>query len=166
MDYLFYLFAAITVVGAFLVVVNRSPIASAMSLIASFFGMAGLFVLMDAHFVAIMQILLYAGAIMVLFVFVIMLLNLTPNASRFKAIAGTRLILGGAGLYLGGLLMLIILGATKGQLSTDGAPAGLVGSVESVGELLLGQYIVPFEFTSVVLLIAVIGSVYLTKKKV
>lgn len=163
--YLFYFFAALTVILAVVVVLQPNPIGAAIALVGTFFSLAALFVLLNAHFVAIMQILLYAGAIMVLFVFVIMLLNLEPERVKLRAIAGSRLIQGSAALYLAGVLGLAFFGwrnlFTEGSVGTE-----VSGTIEAVGTLLLSDYLVPFELTSVLILVAVIGAVVLARKPV
>lgn len=163
--YLFYFFATLTVVLAIAVVTQPNPIGAAIALIGTFFSLAAMFVLLNAHFVAIMQILLYAGAIMVLFVFVIMLLNLESQKVRFRTIAGNRLVQGSAALYLAGILALGFFGWR--QFFTEGSVSSEVnGTIEAVGRLLLSDYLVPFELTSVLILVAVIGAVVLARKPV
>lgn len=163
---LFYAFALLTVGGALLVIVQPNAIGAAMALVASFFGIAALFVLLEAHFIAVMQILLYAGAIMVFFIFVIMLLNLEPKQLRWRTITGSRLIGGSAAIYLVGILLVGILQAR--HLPIGAAPGGgaepVIGTIEAVGTLLLTTYVVPFEVTSLLLLVAIIGAVVMGKK--
>lgn len=161
--YLFYFFAALTVILATVVVLQPNPIGAALALVGTFFALAALFVLLGAHFVAIMQILLYAGAIMVLFVFVIMLLNLEPSHVKLRAIAGSRLVQGSAALYLAGILGLAFFGwrnlFTEGSVGTE-----VSGTIEAVGTLLLSDYLVPFELSSVLILVAIIGAVVLARR--
>lgn len=161
--YLFYFFATLTVVLAIAVVTQPNPIGAAVALVGTFFALAAMFVLLHAHFVAIMQILLYAGAIMVLFLFVIMLLNLQPDQMRIRTIAGSRLVLGSAAIYLGGLLALAFFG-WRNLFGEGGIGTEVNGTVEAVGRLLLSDYLVPFELTSVLILVAVIGAVVLARK--
>lgn len=161
--YLFYFLAALTVILAAVVVLQPNPIGAAIALVGTFFSLAALFALLNAHFVAIMQILLYAGAIMVLFVFVIMLLNLEPERVKLRTVAGSRLVLGSAALYLAGVIGLAFFGwrhlFTEGGMGTE-----VHGTIEAVGKLLLSDYLVPFELTSVLILVAVIGAVVLARK--
>lgn len=160
---LFYGFGTFTVITALAVILQPHPVAAAIALVASFFGMAGLFVLLQAHFIAIMQILLYAGAIMVFFVFVIMLLNLEPKQLRWRAISGSRLLTGSAAVYLLALLLLAIYEITHHTvIDADG---GMQGTIEAVGTLLLSKYFIPFEVTSVLLLVAIVGAVVMGKRK-
>lgn len=160
---LFYLMAALTVGCGLAVVLNNNPVGAAISLVGAFVGVALLYVALAAHFVAVMQLLLYAGAIMVFFVFVIMLLNLQPKAGSWKTVTGTRLIGFGAGAYL-----LAVFGMVARHLwSTAAANEVIVeGTVERVGTLLFSQYVVPFELTSVVLFVALIGAVLMGKRSV
>lgn len=162
-SYLFYFFASLTVVLAVVVVTQPNPIGAAISLVGTFFSLAAMFVLLHAHFVAIMQILLYAGAIMVLFVFVIMLLNLQPDTVRLRTIAGSRLVQGSAALYLAGILGLAFFGYRQ-MFTTGSIGVEVEGTIEAVGKLLLSEYLVPFELTSVLILVAIIGAVVLAKK--
>lgn len=160
----FYIVATLTVVTALLVILQANPLAAAISLVASFFGMAVLFVFLQAHFLAVMQILLYAGAIMVFFVFVIMLLNLESKKIRWREITGSRLIRGSAAAYLLGLFLFVLL--EFGQQGHAVAEAdGVEGTVRAVGLLLMSKYVVPFELTSVLLLVAIIGAVVMGKRE-
>ena len=141
------------------VVWQRSPLRGALALIAALCFQAGLYVLLSAPFVAAMQVLVYAGAIMVLFVFVIMLLNLGPDeAGRLRQVTLSKVVGSVAAVALVGRLVAAAC-AQKGV----GAPGrGLPnGSVRHVGELMLTDYLVGFEAVSVVLLVAVVGSVVL-----
>ncbi|MDO8462018.1 MAG: NADH-quinone oxidoreductase subunit J [Deltaproteobacteria bacterium] len=158
--FFFYLFSLITLSGAVLVVAHPNTLSSAMSLIVSLFGVACLFVLLAAPFVATMQLLLYAGAIMVLFIFVIMLLN--PSTNRLVK----RLSFGGLlgiliSSYLAVILVLRVVSFNKPEevaISSD------YGSLREVGQLLFSTYLVPFEVTSLLLLVAIIGAVVLGRQ--
>jgi len=162
---LFYSFAVLTVGLSLLVILQPNSVGAAMALVGAFFSVAVLFALMQAHFVAIMQILLYAGAIMVFFVFVIMLLNLEPKQVRWRAISGGRLIGGSAALYLGAVMLLILWGARQQEVIVPAGP-GVAGTVEAVGRLLLSKYVVPFEILSILLLVAIVGAVVLGKREI
>lgn len=163
MDILFYAFAGFTVLTALLVIFQPNTVGAAMALVASFFGVALLFVLLQAHFIAIMQLLLYAGAIMVFFVFVIMLLNLEPKQLRWRAISGSRLLQGSAAVYLLALLLFGLYMARSVAVAESTELAD--GTVEAVGQLLLSRYVVPFEITSILLFVAIIGAVVLGKRE-
>jgi len=161
---LFYIFAFITLLCGFLVVLNpvsRNPVTSAMFLVLMMIGISGLFVLLNAYFLAAVQILVYAGAVMVLFLFVIMLLNLGEEERRhinlFAGVTGSAAVAG----------LLLILGKTltSGALPTPAAE-GAVGSTKQLGTLLFtkGQYLLPFEVVSLLLLSAMLGVILLSKK--
>lgn len=159
---LFYIFGSLAVVTALLMVTRQNPISSAMWLVLCFFAFAALFAMLSAHFIAIIQILLYAGAIMVLFIFVIMLLNIQEEELKPRQMQFSGLLGGGVTLYL------VIL-FTLGFLKTEGSgfselPADF-GYVAPVGQLLFTKYLIPFELTSVLLLAAIIGSVVMGKRK-
>lgn len=157
----FYAFAVVAVVSALLVISFRNTLSSAMALVASFFGVACLYALLQAHFLAAMQVLVYAGAVMVLFIFVIMLLNLGREdfwkiRMSFAGVVGILL-----GAYLTSIFILRL-----GYLSTPFEPAQEgYGTLRDVGRLLFSNYLVPFEITSILLLIAIIGAVVLTRKE-
>ena len=158
----FYLFTAAMTLAGLLVVISRRPIYSVLSLLVVMFCLAGLFVMLGAYFVAALQILLYAGAVLVLFLFVIMLLNLEP-----EALARTRLFtLRGTGISAAAVLFycLIRILAPSGQglpLAEAAAPSG---TVESIGRLLFTTYFLPFELTSFLILAAIIGAVTLAQR--
>ena len=166
----FWFFGVIAMGSALLCITRKSAIASALWLVVTLFALAALFVLLDAQFIAVLQVLVYAGAIMVLFLFVIMLLNLgRPGPSDIKGPAGilTAVVLGGALL-----LQLRVLGQTTlpasiqlpaGALSAQQQQQGIVGAVANP---LFGTYLIPFEIASVLLLAAIVGAVVLAKRKI
>jgi NADH-quinone oxidoreductase subunit J len=163
----FYLFAALTVGGAVLTVAMRNAIHCALALIASLSGVAGLFLLQKAEFLFAVQIVLYIGGIMVLFLFVIMLVNL-DQAARQRQYHRRWLIpvatLAGTGALIAAFL-------TRGMRSFQpAAPAQAAiaegGNVETIAEVLFREYLVPFELASLLLLVAIVGSVIMAKKKV
>ncbi len=164
---LFYFFALVTVVAGVSVITQRNPINSAISLVASFFGLAAIYAMMGAHFVAVIQLLVYAGAIMVLFIFVIMVLNVRDEGGIELFKIGRRGILGvSVGLLLGGGV-LIAAGAVGGAelLAPGRAPADF-GSIEAIGTALFdGRYLLPFEVISILLTVAVVGAVVLAKRE-
>ena len=171
-DLLFYVFAAVAVGGAFGVVMGRSPVASLLFMVASLASIAGIFVLLEAHFLAAIQIMVYAGAIMVLFLFVIMLLNLGHDYQR-DIRGGVGVILGFAVAGgLGGLLARQIAGGTGGLQTSLGAgdaiDAALIehGAVGAIARPLFTDYVVPFELTGILLLVAIVGAIVLAKKGV
>ena len=161
-DYFFYLFAFLTLLCAFLVVANPfsfNPVTSAMFLVLTIASLAGLFVLLHAFFLAAVQVLVYAGAVMVLFLFVIMLLDLKAEERRkFKAYGVV------AGLIsVGAILLIFIQSLLKSDLRAEVVP-GLEGATIPLGKLLFTQYLLPFEIVSVLLLVAMVGVVLLSKR--
>jgi len=161
-DYLFYAFALLTLVCGFLVVANpfsRNPVTSAMFLVLTIVSLAGLFVLLHAFFLAAVQVLVYAGAVMVLFLFVIMLLDLKAEERRkFKAYGVV------AGLVsVGAILFVFMQSLLKSDLRADAAP-NLEGATMPLGKLLFTRYLLPFEIVSVLLLVAMVGVVLLSKR--
>jgi NADH-quinone oxidoreductase subunit J len=161
-DVLFYVFAALTLLCGLLVIVNpfsRNPVTSAMFLVLTIISMSGLFVLLHAFFLAAVQIIVYAGAVLVLFVFVIMLLDLKEEERRKVKFYG--FVLGV--IAVGGILsaLLKFLPAVK-PLSDNPTHEG---DTLSLGKLLFTQYLLPFEVVSILLLVAMIGVILLSKKK-
>ncbi|MEW6146038.1 MAG: NADH-quinone oxidoreductase subunit J [Thermodesulfobacteriota bacterium] len=162
----FYVFAALSVAGALLVITHKNPVSSAVSLVLTLFSTAVLFVLLLAHFVAAIQILVYAGAIMVLFLFTVMFLNLRPEALSFDA----RNMAFKVSVFL---VVILFTGyfASMGfnrAFSQSGAPAAPTegfGTVEGVGRLLFTDYLLPFELTSVLIVAAIIGVVAIAKRR-
>jgi len=161
-DVLFYVFAALTLLCAVLVIANpfsRSPVTSAMFLVLTIISMAGLFVLLHAFFLAAVQILVYAGAVMVLFLFVIMLLDLKEEARRkikfFGLIAGI--------ISVGGIITALV--KSLASIKPAATEPVLEGETYALGKLLFTQYTLPFEIVSVLLLVAMVGVILLSKKK-
>ncbi len=159
--FLFYLFAILTVVAAAGVIAARSPIYSAMSLVGTFFSLAAIYVLLLAHTIAVLQVLVYAGAIMVLFLFVIMLLSLGEAAGPAK-ITFPRVVggLAAAGLFVG----LVI--ATKPFVPSAAQPPASFGTLQSIGAQLYTQWLAPFEAVSLLLLVAMVGAVVVAKSRI
>ena len=165
----FWAFAGVAVASAFLCITRRSPVASALWLVNTLFSLAAIYVLLDAHFIAAAQVLVYAGAIMVLFLFVIMLLNLGhADPSDIKGPWG-KVVAGVAGLVLVGELIVLRLAVPPLDLQVaPGAVAGVVearGAVRAVAQPLFQSYLVPFEITSLLLLAAIVGAVVLAKRR-
>jgi NADH-quinone oxidoreductase subunit J len=159
---LFYCFAFLTVLFGFLVVFNpfsRNPVTSAMFLVLTIASMAGLFVLLHAFFLAAVQILVYAGAVMVLFLFVIMLLDLKQEERRKIKTAGAIL-----GLVSVGMILAVFLASLKHSPPTFADAPALEGATVPLGKLLFTQYLLPFEIVSVLLLVAMVGVILLSKK--
>lgn len=162
----FYILASITTTMVVLLIVQKNPLSSAVCLVTSFFSLAGIYILLDAHFVATMQILVYAGAIMVLFIFVIMLLNLKEHElteDKFNLKRAFVLLLG---LGLFGFLSWQFLKIP--QDSTKPAFPALTpefGTVKEVGKLLFGNYVVAFEIIGVLLLVGMVGAILLGRRE-
>lgn len=163
----FYLFGTFAVTGALGVLFCRSPIYSAMSLVVSFFCLGGIYILLNAEFVAVIQILVYAGAILVLFLFVIMLLNVKSEGEKFKMTIPKMLAVG---LTMG--LLAQVLGIFMGDIKYGPKDIYTVeaiteeGSIGVIGRLLYTEYVLPFEVISILLLVAVIGAVLIAKRRI
>ena len=157
---LFFAFAAVALGAAVNVLVQRHVLYSALSLILMLGAVSGLFVLLGAEMLAVVQIIVYAGAIMVLFVFVIMLLNVTtdedeePDRHRWLKLAGIPL----------GLFLLAMLSSVVGGVEPIGA-APEIGSAEAIGRSLFTEFVLPFEATSLLILIAIVGALVLAKRE-
>jgi len=166
---LFYLFAVLTVAGAIGVVTLRNPVHSALSLLGTFLLVACLFVLMHAEFLGAVQVLVYAGGIMVLFLFVIMLVNVRRLPSDEVFLSRQAPVAVAAGVILGTLMAVAILlgvlaagsGSTAALTSVEGQS---MGNTQAVGWVLYRTYLVPFEVVSVVLLVAMIGAIIFGRK--
>lgn len=159
--FVFLYFAAVIVMAAALVVVLRNPIYSALSLLVMFFHVAGLYVTLHAEFLAAIQIIVYAGAILVLYLFVVMLLNV-KREERFNRQGPVALFLGVTLLTEAALLM-VSRGFTVAT-PDPGREGVVVGNTESIGEVLYSTYLFPFEIASLILLVAMVGAVILSKK--
>jgi len=170
-EFFFLLFMVMAALGGILVVASRNPVASLMFLVLTLFSLAGLFVLLDAHFLAAVQIIVYAGAIMVLFLFVIMLLNLgNEQKSDLRGLAGrgTAVVVGSA--LFAGLATIVGRGRLTdmaGGMGSETVQAVLEsrGALGSIADPLFRSYLVPFEVTSLLLLVAVVGAIVLAQRK-
>jgi NADH-quinone oxidoreductase subunit J len=162
----FFIVAAVAVLASILVVTCRNPINSAMALIMTFFCLATLYVMLDAPFIAAIQVIVYAGAIMVLIIFVIMLLNLRTDAGMRYTHA----------IVAGGVIGFLTLFETAYFLlrSNKVAPVGNIthemvikeGHTELIAKAMFTEFLLPFEITSILLLVAIVGAVVLTKRKI
>jgi len=166
---LFYVFAGVTVIGALAVVSQKNPVYSVLSIVASFFGLAGLYVLLEAPFVAVAQIIIYAGAIMVLFLFTVMLLN----APREDAAEWDRShpLYRPMAVRIGGVLAVLLalelawaLSRTSG-LSVSVAERPAASSIQEMGRVLFTDYMFAFEVTSILIIAAMVGAVVLARKR-
>jgi NADH-quinone oxidoreductase subunit J len=165
---LFYVFGAVAVVGSLLVVAQRNPVYSVLAIILSFFGLAGLYVNLEAPFVAVVQIIIYAGAIMVLFLFVVMLLNV-PREDAAEWDRAHPMYRPGP-MRIGAVLAVLMaaqLGWALSRLPSSGGVAeqtAAVSSVRDLGRVLFTDYMFAFEVTSVLIVAAMIGAVILARK--
>lgn len=168
-EVIFWIFAVVAIGSALLCITRRSPVASALWLVSTMFALSAMFLLLDAQFIAVIQVLVYAGAIMVLFLFVIMLLNLgrAGPSDRLGWIGGP-VMFAVAGLLMAQLWVLGRLAPPEALTRTSESVADLAetqGIVGMIGEPLFRVYLVPFEITSVLLLAAIIGAVVLAKRR-
>jgi NADH-quinone oxidoreductase subunit J len=162
---LFWFLSALAVGGALMVVVSKNPVYSILYLIITFFAISGHYVLLNAQFLAIVNIIVYAGAIMVLFLFVVMLMNLNaetepPQKKRYLFFAG---------VIAGCSLMLVLVAALKSSSAGNQLVQmkdGDVGLISNLGKVLFTEYVFPFEISSVLFLSAMIGAVVISKKEV
>jgi NADH-quinone oxidoreductase subunit J len=162
--FLFWIFALLMLVFGAAVVVNRNPIASVLSLVVSFLGLAALFISLDAYFIGIIQVLVYAGAIMVLFLFIIMLLDLrAEKLRRINWVAST----GGVAVALALLLQIFYVTDNFKSARQPFPPLARssIDDVHSIGLLLFGNYNLPFQIIGVVILVATIGVIVLSRRE-
>ncbi len=161
---LFWIFSLLTLIFALGVVFLRSPVSSAMSLVMSFVGLAALFVTLEAFFIGVVQVLVYAGAVMVLFLFIIMLLDLKAEKRRSVKLSAWA----GGGLVIGGFVAVLaqVIGSIPG-LSVTAPPLAnpTANDVAMVGETLFRNFNLPFQVIGVLLLVATIGVVVLSRKE-
>ena len=164
---LFYFFAAVTLGGGILTVTRKSAVHSAIALIASLLGVAGLFLLQQAEFLFAVQIVLYVGGIMVLFLFVIMLVNL-EQAARERQFNKQWWLALACVLAVGAEVMYFLKkGAGAFRLApAPAAPPGGPGNTQAIADVLFSEYLLPFEIASLLLLVAVVGSVIMAKKRI
>ena len=163
---LFFVFALAILLSAGLVIFSKNPINSAMSLVASFFFLAGIYVLLWAHTIAALQVLVYAGAIMVLFLFVIMLLNLGEAELGSQRLTLSRIAGGLAALGIFAALALAISRAPELAGSMDAARMAGFGTLRTVGQELYTRWLFPFEAVSLLLLVSMVGAVVVSKSKI
>jgi len=168
---LFYAFAAVSVLGSLFVIVQRNPIYSVLALIGAFFGLSGLYVLLEAPFVAIVQIIIYAGAIMVLFLFTVMLLNVPrEDAAEWDR---THPLYRPWPRRIGSVLALLLVGQlvwalmrTPGLTDAVGVRGPGISDVGELGRVLFTDYMFAFEVTSILIIVAMVGAVILARKQI
>ena len=164
---LFYGLAAIMVVSSLMVILRKNPVHSALFLVLTFLCLAGLYLLLNAQFIAAIQVIVYAGAIMVLFIFVIMLLNLESEVAsksghglqKFWAMVISIVL----AISFISIMTVKVFTGEKGIFSPE--TVNTAGNSEVIGRLLFTEFLLPFEITSVLLLAAIIGAIVLAKKK-
>ena len=160
----FYVLAAMALVSALMVVTRKNPVHSAMFLVFTFFCVAGIYITMSAEFLAAVQVLVYAGGIVVLFLFVIMLVPLKAGIRRLPVRRGASAIL------LCGLVAVAVLSiyqhAVASEMSMATEANKVMGNIETVGTELYTRYLLPFEVASVLLLVAMVGAVVLARREV
>ncbi|MFN6320024.1 MAG: NADH-quinone oxidoreductase subunit J [Bacteroidota bacterium] len=159
-EILFWALSAAAILAALLVIFSKNPVHSVLWLIVVFFAISGHYVLLNAQFLAIVNMIVYAGAIMVLFLFVIMLMNMNaeqePNKSKWMKLAG---------VISGGSLMLILVASLKNSTAIAGGQDSGIGLIQQLGRTLFSDYVVPFEISSVLFLSAMVGAIILGKKE-
>lgn len=160
---LFYFLSFLAILSAMMVVVSKNPVHSVLYLILTFFAIAGHYILMNAQFLAAVHIIVYAGAIMVLFLYVIMMLNLNeevePHKSKWLKIAAT---------FAGGLLMLVMVAVIRQASETTplNQADSQIGLIKNLGHVLYTDFMLPFEISSILLLAAMVGAVMIGKKEI
>ncbi|MCA6442708.1 MAG: NADH-quinone oxidoreductase subunit J [Bacteroidetes bacterium] len=162
-QWIFGILSFLAIMFALMVVFSRNPINSVLYLVLTFFCVAGHYLLMNAQFLAVVHIVVYSGAIMVLFLFVIMLMNLNENTEPQRTWL-TKIIAGVAG----GLLLVVLVGSLKGaeQLQLASYGASQIGLVKNLGKVLFSEFLFPFEIVSVLLLAALVGAIMIGKKEI
>jgi NADH-quinone oxidoreductase subunit J len=167
---LFHLFGAVAIAASLLVIAQPNPVYSVLLLIASFGALSGLYVLLDAPFVAVIQIIIYAGAIMVLFLFVVMLLHATREQPEgVPDSRGNPIVVPSPGAVRLGIWLALALGielvwALASAHESGGFAGGSVSSVNAIGRLLFTKYAFAFELTSLLILVAMVGAVVLARR--
>jgi NADH-quinone oxidoreductase subunit J len=159
---LFAGFAAVLLASALMVVLHRNPVTSALFLVVAFCSLAGIYIVMRAEFIGMVQVIVYAGAIMVLFVFVIMYLNLGRDPERGATILLRRMI----GWFVGAMIVLqgVLLFAGRWALGpVQEPPDPRLGNTQALGQALYSRFLYPFEITSLVLLVAMVGAIVISK---
>ncbi|MFI5164131.1 MAG: NADH-quinone oxidoreductase subunit J [Bacteroidia bacterium] len=161
--YLFYFLSFLAILCGLMVILEKNPIHSVLYLIITFFCIAGHYILLNAQFLAAVHIIVYAGAIMVLFLFVIMLLNLNKETEPHKSN-----VVKFAAVIAAGLLLVVLVGALKGTASLPAPQASIgdIGLVKNLGNVLFKQFLLPFETASLLFLAAMVGAVMLGKRDI
>lgn len=160
-EIVFYILSVVAIVSALATIFSRNPVSSILFLIVTFFCISGHYILLNAQFLAIVNIIVYAGAIMVLFLFVMMLMNLNSDTEPQK----NRLIQF-SGVVSGGILLIVILAAMKKTVLTSLPAESIdIGLVKNLGHVLFTDFVIPFDLSSVLFLSAIVGAVYLSTRE-
>lgn len=160
-QFLFFLMGGLALASAVYFVAAKNPLYAVLSLIVTFFSIAGLYILMNAQFLGIVQIIVYAGAIMVLFLYILMMLNLKKEDESRKHNVNKFI-----GIFAAGILFIGMLGAYRGLSGNSvyqGAESG-VGLTKNLGKLLFNEYVLPFELASILILAGIVGAVLVGKR--
>jgi len=158
----FYLFSFLTLAPALMAVLSTSPVYAVLNLAFSFFSLAGLYILLSAEFIAVSQIIVYTGAIVILFLFVVMVINIKQNSEKLEKINSLPKLT--AALLALGLFINLTALILKNQFILPQSPAPIYSAFD-LAKLFLGDYLLPFEMISLVLLLAIIGTVVLAKNE-
>lgn len=161
-QFLFFFVASVAVASAFYFVFARNPLYCILSLIITFFSIAGMYILLNAQFLGVVQVIVYAGAIMVLFLYILMMLNLKKEEEGRK-----DTMMKFIGVFSAGILLVGMLGAFRGFQTSGKAFENInydVGLTDNLGRLLFTEYVLPFELASILILGAIIGAVLLGKR--
>ncbi len=161
-QYIFYFLSFLAILSALMVVVSKNPVHSVLYLIITFFAIAGHYVLLNAQFLAAVHIIVYAGAIMVLFLYLIMMLNLNAEVEPHKTVMQKI-----AATVAGGILMIVLVGALKNvSPATGDVVNNEAGLIKNLGHTLFNDFALPFEVSSILFLAAMVGAVMLGKKEI
>lgn len=162
-QWLFGILSFLAIMFALMVVFSRNPVNSVLYLVLTFFCIAGHYLLLNSQFLAVVHIAVYAGAIMVLFLFVIMLMNLNQDTEPQKTML-SKIVAG----VIGGLLLIVLVGALKGteQLQLQQYGHSEIGLIKNLGKVLFSEYLFPFEIVSILLLAALVGAIMIGKKEI
>jgi len=163
-EILFFFLSALAIFSAIMVLISKNPVHSVLWLVGVFFAISGHYILLNAQFLAIVNMIVYAGAIMVLFLFVIMLMNLNAESEPQK-----NLWMKLAGVISGGCLLMVFVSLVRQATDLNAkkvmTSTGDIGLIKNLGKLLFSEYVVPFEITSVLFLSAMIGAIVIGKKE-
>ncbi len=161
-QYLFYFLSFLAIMFGLLVVFSRNPVHSVLYLVLTFFAIAGHYILLNAQFLAVVHIVVYSGAIMVLFLYVIMMMNLNAESEPQKNVISKIIA-----AFAGGVMLVVLVGALKGADTLKQTQAGTeLGMVKTLGKVLFGEFLFPFEVSSILLLSAMVGAIMIGKKEI